>query len=190
MANSFGTETPPSPSPGSGNALTSGAPTAPANGVMAGGPPGMAPGSQSAPQAQPAPPTHAQTVTALRHFDAVRKELEILADDPALGKSNMKSKIIDGVTRLVAERFMKPSDAVIELSKVPTEPLLQMKWVKTMYQQTRQAENGILDHYGMTNPNMGTVADHHAMTGALNDRYEHQDHLDALKANYGPAQNG
>ena len=172
-----------------GNALTSGAaPAAPGN-ALAGGPPGAPPGPQG-PQAAPAPPSHAQTVAALRHFDAIKRELTIIASDPALGKSSMKSKIIDGVTRLVAERFLKPADAVVELSKVPQEPLQQMKWVKTMFAQTQQAENGILDHYGSGSPHLGTVQDHFAATKDVSNRDDHGEHMSAIAANYRGAPGG
>lgn len=176
MANSFGTETPPAPNPGSGNALTSGAGPMPQAAPQPGGP-------QGAPA--PPPPTHAQVIAMLRHQDAVRRELEIIAKDPALGKSSVKTKIIDGVLRLVAERFLKPVQAVDELSKVPTEPLLQMKWVKTMYAQAQAAENGILDHYGATSPHMGAVADHFAGTKGTYNPDDHDDHMAAMTANYG-----
>lgn len=120
----------------------------------------------------------------MRHFDAIKRELEIIAADPALGKSSVKSKIIDGVMRLVTERFMKPVQAVDELSKVPAEPLLQMKWVKTMYTQAQQAENGILDHYGATSPHLGAVADHFAGTKGAYSADEHLDHVAAMTSNY------
>jgi hypothetical protein len=168
------TETPDAP-PGMTNALTSGA--APSPQAMA-----PQPG-----QAMPAPPTHAQTVAALRHFDAIRKEIGIILKDPALGKSSVKSKIIDSVTRLVSERYMKPAEAVTELAKVPTEPLLQMKWAKNMMQQAQMAENGILDHYGATSPHLGTVADHFASTADASNRDDHMDHIGALMSNYRPA---
>lgn len=176
MANSFGTETPPAPSPGGGNALSSGAMASPQGAPGPAGQPGQA--------APPAPPTHAQTVAALRHFDAVRKEIEIIAKDPALGKNNVKSKIIDGVLRLVAGGIMQTTQAVEQLSKVPTEPLLQMKWAKSMLTQAQQAENGILDHYGATSPHTGTVADHFGSTLDVSHPDDHQDHISALAANF------
>lgn len=168
MANSFGTETPPAPDPDMGNALTSGA---------------MPAQSQAAPAAgqQQPPLSHAEVVTGLRHADAVKRELMLLAKDPALGKSNVKSKVIDGVLRLVSQGYMQTTEAVDELSKVPTEPLMQMKWVKNMYAQAQAAENNILDHYGATSPHFGTVGDHFAMTGGINDRYEHHDHIASMK---------
>lgn len=166
MANALGTENPPPPQPGGGNALMSGT------------------GPQVPTAQQPAPPTHAQTIAALRHFDAIRKEIELIAKDPSLGKSNLKSKIIDGVLRLVASSMMPTTQAVDELSKVPTEPLLQMKWVKTMYAQAKQAENGILDQYGATQPHFGTVAGHFQATENAANPNDHQDHLKALAANF------
>lgn len=183
MANSLGTETPPGPDSSLGNALMSGAPATPQAAPQ--GPPG-AQGGQAPP---PAPPTHEQTVAALRHFDAVKRELEIVLMDPALGKSSVKTKIIDGVTRLVASRFMKPADAVTELSKVPSDPLLQMKWVKGMFDQAQAAENGILDHYGASRPHLGEVADHFAASPPGNAE-DHGDHMQALAANYGNRANG
>lgn len=176
MSNALTTDTPPSPQPG-GNALSSGAMPSP----QPSGAPGAAPGVQPA---QPAPPTHAQTIAALRHFDAVRRELELVAKDPALGKSNVKSKIIDGVLRLVAGGIMQTTQAVDELSKVPVEPLLQMKWVKGMYTQAKQAEDGILDHYGATQPHFGDVAGHYAATKEAANPDDHQDHMSALMANF------
>lgn len=168
MANSLGTETPPAPEPGMGNALMSGAPSAP-QGAM----PQVAPGGG---QAMPAPPTHAQTVAALRHFDAVKRELKIIMADPAFGKSSVKSQIIDAVMRLVAERFMKPTEAVDTLSKVPSEPLLQMKWAKGMLAQAQQAEMSILAHHAIGfaggGPEPTPSADGHA------------DHIAAVMGNF------
>jgi hypothetical protein len=184
MANSFGTETPPAPDPDVSNALMSGAPSVAPNALT------VAPAGPSASPAgaQPAPPTHEQTITALRHFDAIRKELQIILADPALGKSSVKSRIIDGMTRLVSARFLKPAEAVTELAKVPQEPLMQLKWAKGMLLQAQNAENSILDHYGMTNPNFATVGDHFAATQGMGNPDDHGDHMAALVANYKGAQ--
>src|SRR6185312_14732617 len=106
-------------------------------------------GAPAAPQGMPsAPPTHEQTVAALRHFDAIKREIGLVLKNPALGKSDVKSQIIDGVTRLVAEGFMPATAAVDELSKVPSNPLQQMHWAQAQMANARNAENTILDHYG------------------------------------------
>lgn len=175
MANSFGTETPPAPSPDQGNALTSGA--MPAQSAA------PAPQGGGAPQQQmPAPPTHAQTVTALRHFDAIRRELDILAKDPALGKSGVKSKVIDGVLRLVADGYMQTTQAVDELSKVPAEPLLQMKWVKSMLAQTANAERSILMHHAIGFAGGGPEP--------APSKDDHGSHMGAVAAGFGGGRGG
>lgn len=166
MANplEMGTVSPPPPNPEQGNALQQG----------------------GAPQAMPAPPSHEQTVAFLRHADAVKAELTTLLKNPALGKSDLKSAIIDGVTKLVAERFMKPAEAVIQLADVPKEPLQQRKWVQTKMAQTVQSENSLLDHYGAGNPSLLSVQEHFATSNHGNPD-DHQEHMSALAANYGGA---
>lgn len=130
------------PNPDAGNALQQGAPQ-----------------QQPQPQQQQAPaPTHEQTVAALRHFDAIKSELTKLLNNPALGKSDLKSNIIDGVTALVSERMVKPADAVIQLSQVPEDPIQQRKWIMQQMMQTVQAEHAIVDQHRNTNLGSGDWA--------------------------------
>src|ERR1700728_1352349 len=103
---------PPEQVPSQGNALMSGVPPMLQNAPMGNG----------APAAQPSPPTHEQTVAALRHFDAIKSVLAPLLQDPSLGKSNMKMPVIDGVTKLVSERIISAGTAVDQLSKFPSDP--------------------------------------------------------------------
>lgn len=150
------------------------------NSLQQGGP------SQGAPQGQqaaPAPPTHEQTVAALRHFDAIKGELALLLDNPALGKSDLKGAVIDGTAKLVAERIISAATAVQQLSQVPSDPLQQRKYLTQMMQQTVQAENAVLDHYKQGNPSLGDIAGHVA-SNAGGNRDDHQDHMKALHANY------
>lgn len=130
-------------------------------------------------QQAPAAPNSAQTVAALRHFDAVKGELTTLLNNPALGKSDIKSQVIDGVTKLVSERMMKPADAVIQLSQVPTDPIQQRKWLQGLMAQTVQAERGILAHHAMGFAGQGPEP-----TPSADD---HMDHLSQLQANYSGA---
>jgi hypothetical protein len=103
------------------------------------------PGSQQSP---PPPPNHQQTVVALRHFDAIEKELTVLLKDPGLGRADMKSEIIDGVTKLVAGGFLTPAAAITELATVPERPFDQKKWLESHLAQTVQAADGVLGHHG------------------------------------------
>lgn len=106
-----------------------------------------APAAGAAPtQAPPPAPSHAQTVAALRHFHAIQSELDAILKNPDLGKSSVKSQIIDGTTKLVSQRILSPAEAVSQLAKVPDDPQSQRKWVQTMLTQTYQANEAVLAH--------------------------------------------
>src|SRR6202012_3240727 len=105
--------------------------------------------SQGGPAQQPPPPPdHQQTVAALRHFDAIKAELETLMKSDALGKSSVKSQIIDGATKLVSERLMPASEAVPLLASVPENPIDQRKWVQQHYQNAVMSERAVVAQHG------------------------------------------
>jgi hypothetical protein len=154
-------DTPPIPLPANG-ASSAGPSSQPMNALAMGGGAGPQGGSgpgtssplaalagtanaSSRPQ-QPAP-THAQAVAALRHFAAIQGVLSSIMRDPALGKSDLKSKIIDGVTSLVAERIMSPATAVSQLADVPSEPFKQKQWLQQHLETSIVASNAVLDHH-------------------------------------------
>ena len=88
-----------------------------------GGPPAGMPQTSSPPPA----PSHAQTVAALRHFDAAAKGVSALLKDPDCGKTDMKSEVIDGVAKLVSKGMMTAPDAVQTLGTFPEKPFDQKK---------------------------------------------------------------
>ena len=100
-----------------------------------------------APQGPPPAPSHGQTVAALRHFSALEKELTTLLKDPDLGKADIKSKVIDGATKLVSTGIMAPAEAVMELGTFPERPFDQRKWIEQHFIQTIQAASNVLDHH-------------------------------------------
>jgi hypothetical protein len=106
-------------------------------------------GQPSAPQSpqQIAAPSHGQTVAALRHFHAVSQELKGLLNNPELGKSDLKSEIINGATKLVGDQIISPDEAVTELTTVPDRPFDQRKWVEQRYVQAIQASVAVLSHH-------------------------------------------
>lgn len=166
------------------NPLSSAPPAAPQqtpqNGLQ---PPQSPQGVQGAqPQQAPAPPSHAETVAALRHFDAIKSELTPLLANPALGKSDLKSQIIDGTTKLVSERIISAATAVQQLSQVPTDPLEQRKYLQNMMAQTMQAENAIVEHHRNTNLGSGDWATEAAKHTGSPDN--HMDEMKALHAKY------
>lgn len=111
---------------------------------------GPQPGSPQIPT-----PSHQQTVAALRHFQAIMSELRGLLKHPDLGKSDLKSEIIDGATKLVAKQIISPAQAVAQLSQVPDRPFDQRTWLAQQYTQAEQARDLVLDHHRMGNPAQG-----------------------------------
>lgn len=133
---------------------------------------------------QTAAPSHAQTTAALKHFMTIIDELQKLEKNEALGRSDMKSAIVDGVTDLVASRMISAPNAVSLLAGVPDEPLQQRKWVKQMMAQTIQAQNNVLDHHTMSHPgtlDWKTESQHQA--GSIDD---HMQTMAGLAGHYRP----
>lgn len=130
--------------------------------MPAGAPPAGAP--MQVPPQMPAP-THAQTVAALRHFAAIGKQLEIALKDPDLGKADIKSKVIDGMTTLVGSRMISPGQAVSQLSTFPERPFEQKQWLMDHMNQITQARDHILGHHGVAfaggGPEAAPSADSH-----------------------------
>lgn len=156
-----------------------GAEPVPGNALQQSGPPmAGAPGN-----AAPPPPTHAQTVAALRHFDAIKGELSTILKNPALGRSDVKSQIIDGVAKLVSERMISPGQAVIQLSQVPSDPLQQRKWIQTQMMQAVQAEHSIVETHRNTNLGSGDWATEAQQHNTNPDT--HMQDIAALTAGYG-----
>lgn len=159
-------------------------PASPTNGVLS------APASAAAPIApgqgpqtpQIPTPTHGQTVAALRHFDAIQAELATLLKDPAIGKSNLKSKIIDGVTKLVANRIITPGAAVAQLASVPEQPFQQRKWLETHLLQAFAAKLSVQSHHGKA---FGDTPEH--MVDKTSSPDDHLADMQGVMGHYGRA---
>ena len=139
---------------------------------------GPSPGQQQAPAGPPPAPSHQQTVAALRHFAALERELTTLLKDPDLGKADLKSKIIDGTTGLVAGGYLTPAAAVTELGTVPERPFDQKKWLEQHFIQTIAAANQVLAHHqaafpgGAPNEAAPSMDDHHDLMQGLASQYQ------------------
>ena len=103
--------------------------------------------SQPMMPAQAPAPSHGMTVATLRHFQAIMTQLKTLLTNPELGKTDQKSNIIDGVTKLVADRMMAPNSAVQTLATVPDRPFEQRAWAIKQMQQASQARDTVLAHH-------------------------------------------
>ena len=144
------------------------------------------PGPQpSGAQQQPAPPipTHAQTVAALRHFDAIEQELTTLLKDPDCGKGDLHSKAIDGMTRLVATNIVSAADAVTQLADFPDDPFKQKQWLEKHMVQTVSAANIVLQNHAHGAQQAAAAGqqmdetpynadDHHSIMSGFHARYK------------------
>jgi hypothetical protein len=139
-----------------------------------------APQGAMQPQQQMPAPNHAQTVSALRHFQAIIGELKGLLESDEIGKTDMKSAIIDGTTRLVAERMLSPADAVTQLASVPTRPFEQKQWAQNLLQQTMQARDGVVMHHAMAFAG--------APPGEAPDQDDHLQNMQGLMSQYSGGQ--
>jgi hypothetical protein len=137
------------------------------------------------PQQNTPAPSHQETVAALRHFMSIVNELKTLQANPSLGKSNVKTAIIDGVTGLVSQRLMSPANAVSELSKVPDDPRAQRQWVEQTLQQTIKAQNNVLDHHVAGSP--ATLDWGHESQQQPGSPDDHMQTMDGLAGQYRPS---
>jgi hypothetical protein len=92
-------------------------------------------------------PTHNQTVATLRHLQALIQAFKPLLNEPDLGKADMKSEVIDTVTKLVADRIVPASAAIQKLATFPEKPFQQRQWVQQQYMQDMQARGIVLAHH-------------------------------------------
>lgn len=163
-------------------------PDAPLQGQQQTAAPGDPTGPQPQAAAPPPPPSHEQTVAALRHFHAIKDELDVLWKNPNLGKSDIKSAIIDGATKLVATRIITPAQAVMQLGQVPDKPIDQRKWIQQQLATTMQAANMVLDHHRSAGPGSQHFATE--MAAAQSDPDKHLETMGGVMDHYSGKRNG
>ena len=178
MASALSSVGGPPPAPNPTPQATQPSPMATALSPMAPGAPGSPTGQQAQPKPPLAPPSHAQTVAALRHFTAIEGEATKLLKNPDCGKSDLRSAIIDSVTRLVSKGITTPADAVKELGNVPDTPFQQKKWLEGVFSQATQAQTAML-----------ALHQHGVMSGMPNDQTapspdDHQAHMSGLMSQF------
>jgi hypothetical protein len=149
---------PPPPNRPKGNALSAGLTSAPA-------------------------PSHSQTVAALRHFAATNRVLEGLLKNPDLGRTSIQPAIIDGVTKLVGDRFMNATEAVQQLSAVPEKPFDQRTYLARLYQQNLMAEINVLEHHRQSFVGTGDYSTESTLHNNTEDA--HMSTMSGLMTQYG-----
>jgi hypothetical protein len=123
-------------------------------------------------------PSHEQTVAGLRHLAAVHDELVSIKNDRDLGNVDVKSKVVDGFTKLVADRIVDPGEAVAQLVDFPTKPLEQKEWVDQKLVMNLRAQSQLLDHHRASHVGTGEWAIESQTRRA--DPDDHRSHIGAL----------
>ncbi len=130
-------------------------------------------------------PTHQQTVVLMRHMQELQRELKTLLQDPDCGRADMRSAIIDAMTRGVSERLIAAPDAVDQLASVPNSPFGQKQWLEKHLEQTIAAEISVLDHHRATHaPIFPDFATEHAVQMARDNRTSKANDIEIVKGAY------
>jgi hypothetical protein len=132
--------------------------------------------------APPPAPTHEQTVAGLRHLAAVYDQLLEAKRDPDLGRTNVRGKVIDGLTTLVSRNMVGPGDAVNELVTFPERPFEQKQWVDQKLAECQRAQSALLDHHRSAHVGTGDWALESLTPQANSD--DHRAHMNGLVAHY------
>lgn len=139
----------------------------------------LAPQQQQAPQ-QPAP-THAQTVAAVHHTGQIKQALIPVLDDPNLGVKNIRPKILDMASKLLASKTLTLPEIMKAVKALPNDPVAQKQFVEKIYNDNDKAQMLVLGHHAM-GPQ--------AQPGQEPEQWspdKHQDHMAGLMQQYGGA---
>lgn len=108
---------------------------------------GAAPGGAAGPQ-MPAPaPTHEQTVAALHHTSQIQKRMGKLLGNPALGKKDARSDIVDAGLDLAQEGLVSIPHVVEQMKTLPSDPAGQLRWVQMQVLMSKLAQRAVLEHH-------------------------------------------
>lgn len=101
-------------------------------------------GPQQQPAQAPQAPTAGQTAAALHHFSEIKSTLKPLLSDPNLGKTNIRPKLLDSMSKLLASRALTLPQVMNAVKALPDDPADQMKFVQKVYQDNDTAQKLVL----------------------------------------------
>lgn len=108
-------------------------------------------------QAGPPAPSHAQTVAALTHLQAVQKQMDALSRLPGIGKENVRPQIFDSIAELLSQRMFTLPQVMTEIKTIPADPPGQRNWVLAHLRQISEAQKQILMDHAQGNPGTGDL---------------------------------
>lgn len=184
----------PPPTPPGGPQQGSSVPDAPQ-----GAPPGAAPGGGGNPlaallqgggaqggvpgQGGPPAPSHAQTVAALTHLQAVQKSMDGLSRLPGIGKENIRPAIFDSIAELLSQRLFTLPQVMTEIKSIPSDPPGQRNWVLTHLRQISEAQKQLLMDHAQGSPGTGDLASELA-NSQMDPSQSHTDMMGSVADHY------
>ncbi len=133
----------------------------------------MAPQMQQTPP-QPAP-TRAQTVAAVHQFGQIKQSMAPILDDPNLGVKNIRPKLLDSFSKLLASKTLTLPEIMKAVQALPEDPTEQKKFVEKIYQDNDKAQMLVLGHHAMAPEQQGPDW----------SQDTHGDHMTSLVQQYG-----
>lgn len=100
---------------------------------------------QQAAAPRPVPrPTPGQTAAALHHFGEIKAALRPIIQDPQFGKTNVRPKLLDAASKLLAAKVLSLPQIMSAIKGLPEEPMEQVKFVEKIYGDSDQAQKIVL----------------------------------------------
>lgn len=132
-----------------------------------------------APQPRAVPrPTPGQTAAALHHFGEIKAALRPIIEDPQFGKTNVRPKLLDAASKLLANKVLSLPQIMNAIKGLPEDPMDQVKFVEKIYGDSDMAQKIVLMQH----------ADYQADPGAApEDEYSLKTHgafMDGLAKTY------
>lgn len=135
-------------------------------------------GRMGAQQQQAPAPTHAQTVAVMHRLGQIKTALRPVMDDPHLGSKNIRPKLLDAASKLLAAKVVSLTDIMSEIKGLPEDPIEQKKFVEGLYNNATQGQTAILEQHRHADLPEGSGPDEWTPE-------THDDHIASLMQQYG-----
>lgn len=126
------------------------------------------------PQQRPTPQVSSgQAMAAVHRFSSIRSALSGVMADPKLGKENIRPKLLDAASKLLAGKVLTLPEVMNTVKDLPDDPVKQKQFVDRIYSVAGQATQAVLEHH-RANPTQGeewTPEDHEQQMSSLMGQY-------------------
>lgn len=143
---------------------------------------GAMPGGLQQVQQQPRPSLE-QTMAGIHYFDSLMREFKAIANDPGLGKMNMRSRVFDALANMMGDRVLTVPHAMEMVKKLPTDPQQQKVAIQSLMKNAMLAKEKIIDDFRAQGAIEGDPTEVMAQSQWSPD--SHMDHFQSLAAHYG-----